>query len=179
MIKSYLLELNDVHREMIFDWRNHESIRKVMFNSNPIPFATHIKWFDAVKKDDKKKFFVAYYGENNPIGLCSFVDIDENSKKAYYGMYASPIAFKGSGAIIQFLALEKFFIEFEFNKIYCDVLSFNIDAMKLHKKFNFKEEGFFREDFFNGHKYIDVIRFSLLKKEWLRSRDKFLKIFNA
>ncbi len=59
----------------LFKWRNHSAIRKNFFNSNPISWDEHKRWFDTKSKDPNTNIYIACCGEEK-VGTVRFDDVD-------------------------------------------------------------------------------------------------------
>lgn len=55
----------------LYEWRNSPEIRKNSFNSKPLSFDEHIKWFEKKSNDLDTVFYVAYF-EKDKIGVIRF-----------------------------------------------------------------------------------------------------------
>jgi len=78
--------------QQIYDWANHPSVRLQSFNSAPIPFKNHQKWFSNKLTDKNCHFFI---GELNgiPFGTIRF-DVKENIATISYSVAEH---FRGQG----------------------------------------------------------------------------------
>ena len=167
-IKLRRLEERDL--ELVLSWRNSYDVRKNMYTSHEITFNEHEAWYGEVKKDTSKLYFIAEL-DDKPIGVIGFTDINREAKIASWAFYASPVAPKGAGSLMEFRALEYSFTVLGLYKLQCEILEFNQLVIKLHQKFNFKIEGTHRKAFFNGEEYYDVIHMGLFSHEWESIRD--------
>lgn len=46
----------------LYHWRNHPKISHSSFNTKPIPWKKHEKWFKEKSKDSNVAIYIAYYG---------------------------------------------------------------------------------------------------------------------
>jgi hypothetical protein len=51
-------------------------------------------------------------------------------------------------------------------------LAFNKAVIKLHKKFGFQEEGYFRQHIKKDDQFLDVVALAILREEWRVRRSK-------
>lgn len=88
--------------QQIYDWANHPSVRKQSFNSAPIPFENHKKWFSNKLIDKNCYFFI---GELNsiPFGTIRF-DVKDNIATISYSVAEQ---FRGQGLGTLLLKLGK------------------------------------------------------------------------
>ena len=69
------LELKDL--EEILEWRNHPSIRKVMFQQDKIEWEEHLKWFER-RACNSEIIDMIYTKSEENIGYMSFEPINNN-----------------------------------------------------------------------------------------------------
>lgn len=60
--------------KLIFEWRNHTSIRSFSINSDPIPWESHQQWFGKVLQDANRPLYIAELADS-AVGVIRF-DID-------------------------------------------------------------------------------------------------------
>lgn len=126
---------------MILEWRNHDNIRKWMYNSKPIPKETHLKFIENLELDKNNRYFLVQKNNEN-LGVIYFHNIDFTSKNTYFGLYVNPyINVSGIGSLLEELCQEYAFDVLQVNTLSLEVFSNNIKAIKLYKKYNFNEIG--------------------------------------
>jgi len=124
---------------MILEWRNHENIRKWMYNSEIISETSHLKFIENLKTDTKNEYFLVKK-ENIEIGVIYFNNIDIINKCTYFGLYANPfIKLTGVGRILEEICISYVFEVLKFYKLKLEVFSKNERALNLYKKYQFKE----------------------------------------
>jgi UDP-4-amino-4,6-dideoxy-N-acetyl-beta-L-altrosamine N-acetyltransferase len=152
----------------IRDIRNEVNVRKYMTNNKKISIKEHLEW--------KKNFEISksnfFYGIKYNYDLIGGLSLKDYNKKSLSGEWAFYISGKkniiGLGASIEFLAIKHFFDFFKLRKLYCYVLNHNLEVVKLHKKFGFKEISFVEYVHNNSlPKHIfNAIYLSLGKSNW-------------
>ena len=68
--------------DLIFKWANDEDERRNSFNSEPIPYENHCRWYRNKMESEDTYIFVLMYG-NIPIGQCR-LDIEEGDALISY-----------------------------------------------------------------------------------------------
>lgn len=152
----------------IRDIRNEKNIRKNMTNDNKISIKEHLEWKNNFEIS-KSNFF---YGIKYNYDLVGGLSLKGYNKKSLSGEWAFYISekknFIGLGASVEFLAIKYFFDFFKLRKLYCYVLNHNLEVIKLHRKFGFKETSF--DNYFQNNtltKHIfGAIYLSLEKNNW-------------
>lgn len=134
-IKLRTIEPDDIYK--LFEWRNHPDIQSKSFNTNPILWVEHEKWFKAKINDPDTTIFMAYCGENS-IGSIRFENKDDAVKVSV--MLNPSFIGKGFGTEIIRLAVKKFVSEKKSNKpIIAEIKKDNIASIKAFQKAGFKE----------------------------------------
>jgi len=65
-------------------------------------------------------------------------------------------------------------------QVFKEVLDLNMKVIKLHKKFQFKEEGIFKTHIYKNEQYQDVICLALFREDWLEHKNNlFGTVFRA
>jgi UDP-4-amino-4,6-dideoxy-N-acetyl-beta-L-altrosamine N-acetyltransferase len=170
-----LREMTEDDLEMVWKWRNLESVRAYMYTDHVISIEEHRAWY-AKAKEDSNSVYLICEEQGVAIGVVNFVQIDRVNNKSFWGFYlGQQDGPRGRGSIMEYLALEYAFGRLELRKLCGEVLSFNEHVLKLHKKFGFHEEGCFRQHVLKNGEYEDVIAIGLLAEEWAEKREKMEK----
>lgn len=159
--------------EIMLAWRNMPDVRKNMYNTHKISLGEHLKWWQKTQMDDSAQYFFYEY-QGIACGVTCFKDIDSLSSQAMWGFYTSPNAPLGTGSRMELLMLDYAFNELNLHKLSCEVLDYNIAVVKLHKRFGFVEEEYFREHHFYQNQYVGVHRLAILADEWKQVRHNSL-----
>ena len=169
-----LREIRDNELELMLGWRNSHIVRANMYNRHEISLEEHLLWWEKTRLRLDQKYFI-YERNGNALGIVGFTLIDYKNRNSSWAFYASPDAPRGSGSFMEFLALEYVFRDLSFNKLYCEVLSFNVAVIKLHKKFGFQTEGIFRDHHMVDEHFVDIYRLGILANEWGENRLEILQ----
>ena len=165
-----LREIGSNELELILSWRNAPSVRNNMFTRQVISLKDHTNWWAKVQQRSDQKYFM-YEHRGLALGVMSFNDIDHVNGGGSWGFYASPLAPKGTGSRMWFLALEWFFGNMGLHRLYSEVLDFNEASLGLHRKFGFVQEGVKRKHHKMEDGYHDVFCFGMLMDEWAAKRE--------
>ena len=129
------IQLNEAKKHLILKWRNHQDIRKWMFDNTLISDEEHCEYIKSLRgKKDKKYFLVRY--QQRDIGVVDFTDISKES--VCIGLYANP-NLKGVGKILIQSILTYGFHTLKTQRLIAEVFEDNIKAIKLYTAFGFKE----------------------------------------
>lgn len=161
-----LRELEGSNRDIIYNWRNKESIRKNMYNDQPIYYETHCKWFEDVLTNQREYYRIFVYKEK-PIGLVSFKNSAQQNDSCVWGFYIGEInSPKGSGTVMGRLALDYAFHLLGRKMVVGEVLSFNKISQLFHEKLGFMNKGNIEKKIIRNNEVIDVIRYEISEAQW-------------
>jgi UDP-4-amino-4,6-dideoxy-N-acetyl-beta-L-altrosamine N-acetyltransferase len=168
---------------LILKWRNQPEIREKMYTTHVISETEHRAYFERIKDDATKLYFMCIDEQEQPVGVINFMDIDTKNRMAFWGFYSGNSARRGVGTQMEYLALSYAFDEMNLHKLNAEVLSTNKPVLDFHQKFGFQLEGTFREHHLTPEGYVDIYRIAILQQDWeqawrekARSRlDKALK----
>lgn len=140
-ITGQRIRLRPAHEEdskMIFAWANDPETRKVSFLSNPIPWATHERWFAATVRSLLHRFWMAMDANDTPVGSIRFTlegteaTLSVSTAPAYRG--------KGLGAEIVQVGCRRLFATTDTEVIHAYVKPENEASKKLFTKTGFLEK---------------------------------------
>ena len=160
--------------ETILGWRNAPSVRENMYNQNIITLEQHRSWWAKTRIKDDVQYFL-YKNCDIPFGVVAFTEINKYQGHASWGFYADPDAPRGTGSWMEVLALDFALIELGLNKLYCEVLSYNVGVINKHKKFGFEIEGVFVDQFKNKNGYADIIRLANFRSVLRKKRTEIIE----
>ncbi len=128
-------ELNHSEIELVWKWRNNNSIRKWMFDQDFISFENHLKFIKKLSEKKDKLYFLAKR-EQIPVGVFSIVDI--KGKTGEWGYYIAPEYHDHNlGVEFYYYGLQFIFEKLNFEKIVGYALIKNKAANSLNDLFGF------------------------------------------
>lgn len=163
----YLRDVRVDDKEAIYQWRNSPDVARYMYTDHHITEVEHEHWFQNALKDPRRKYWIIMY-DREAIGLVNLYDIDEKNRRCFWAFYISSqnVRGKGTGSFVEYQIMKYVFEDLEYNKLCCEVLSFNQSVIDMHKSFGFREEGIYRQHMLKNGKYADVVALAMLKSEW-------------
>ena len=161
-----ILKVNDEIKVKVRQWRNKEEIRKYMLSQHIITKEEHLNWIESLKNRNDWKFWVVFVDEV-PIGSVYLQNIDYTKLTSEWGFYIGEDDYlgKGLGKYILFKFLKMFFEEMNFNILFTKVISSNIAALNIYKKFRFK----MINDFFDNQRKVVLLKFT--QKDWSKWKE--------
>ena len=170
------IELNDT--DNIIKWRNQLFVRNKLFFQGELTRSNHIEYYNnnivtgkvvqfiiSVKNDDNSQF--------TDVGTAFLKNIDLNNKKAEFGIFIGEPSALGHGygtkAIKKIMCYA--FEELKLNRIYLQVLTNNLPAIKAYQKSGLLIEGVLKQSFFVDDGFIDVCIMAITKDIWKKEND--------
>lgn len=169
--------LQEEDLQTVLQWRNHKSIRMNMRNNHVITYEEHRAWFDRIRQEKSSLWYVYADSLGNKRGVTYFTDYDEDARNSFFGLYSSPGSPPGTGAKIEFVALEHAFNVLNLQKLFCNVFVFNRNVLQMHLKFGFSIEKEFNNYIFDKDRNCNVVRLCMSSDTWNANRLFFSKYF--
>lgn len=152
--------------EIVREWRNSKEVSSYMYNENYISEEQQIKWYENINWNNSVYWIIEYNGKK--LGLASINSIDRVLQSCYWAFYLGDTSVRGVGigGKVEYNVLKYVFEELNLNKLRCEVFVSNDKVIKMHEKFGFRREAYYREHCKKNQKYEDVVGLAILKSEW-------------
>lgn len=162
-----LSPLREEDIELVRTWRNSPDVAKYMYTDDLITEEQQKEWFENITRRLDCKYFIINY-EGKKIGFASLTNINPVLQSCYWAFYLGETAIRGAGvgSKIEYNILNYVFEELKLNKLRCEVFVENDKVIKMHEKFGFRREAYYREHCIKGDKKLDVVGLAILKNEW-------------
>lgn len=126
-------------KKMVLQWRNHESIKRWMYDKNNISLDNHLKYIESLQNARDKQYFVVKR-DVVYLGVVDFIHINKIQSCAELGLYVNPFEkVTGIGKILIEVAIKYAFNTLKVKKLTLEVFSDNTRALALYERYNFKE----------------------------------------
>jgi [ribosomal protein S5]-alanine N-acetyltransferase len=163
------LEIDDY--KLINKWRNDPEISNMLVGNKIFVSSVREKaWVEEKIHNDRLEMYFALCNKetNEMVGYSSIRQINWRNKSACWGglTLGKEHWKKGYAMAANALILEFAFDELGINKFYTDYLEEHEVSAGIFKKMGFKEEGIARQDVFKNNKFHNVVKVSLLKREY-------------
>ena len=130
-------ELSQEEKEMVLQWRNHDTVRRWMYQKDPIALEDHLSYIDSLEHREDRCYFLVKKGDL-PIGVIDFTSINKEQKSAEIGLYAAP-TLKGVGKDLMRAIIEYGSKQMGLQRLLANVYKNNERAIKLYKTYGFDE----------------------------------------
>jgi len=163
------LEIDDY--KLINKWRNSPIINKSIVGNRHFVSSEKEKLMveDAIQNDRVNMILAICEKESsNMVGYTAIRKINWRNKSANWAgiIIGEEYWNKGYASAANPLILKFIFEELGVNRVYSDYLEGHIISEKMFKKMGFTTEGIGRQEFFKEGKYHNIVRVSLLKREY-------------
>jgi UDP-4-amino-4,6-dideoxy-N-acetyl-beta-L-altrosamine N-acetyltransferase len=139
--KNFVL-LTKEEKEMVWSWRNHDNVRKWMYNSDLIPWENHLNFIISLEQRTDCVYWMVYKN-NQPYGVVNITDVDYSKRIGEVGLYRNPLIQDNGGGL-----------DFYYN--YYDFLFFSIGFEMLKAGMSPHNDIAILLNSFLGFKYIDI-----------------------
>jgi UDP-4-amino-4,6-dideoxy-N-acetyl-beta-L-altrosamine N-acetyltransferase len=175
-----VVEMRDLRpddREKIRRWRNKPNVGLHQFTDHYIGVEEHERWFARVISDPTVRYWVITWNGKD-VGIASLYHIDRRHQRCYWAFYIAEERFRGRGigSLVEYFVLEHVFENLKLNKLCCEVLASNPAVTKMHQRFAFREEGYFRGHVIKNGQPADVHAMAILREEWAGRRPSIQKL---
>lgn len=148
-------------------WINLEEISYFNGSRFPVSYVEQKEYYQRLIKDSSKKKLIIVDKQNQKVGLISLMKIDYKNANAEIAVYIDPdYQNKGFASKSLKLMVNFAFYEMRMNKIYANILDFNVASIKTFQKAGFRHEATLKENFYSSNKFHDIFIFSLFKIDY-------------
>ena len=169
--RAVLLPFDEKYCEVVRKWINQPDVRAGTGTKGPVSDFEHSRWYRDLMEDLARCAFIIgrrVDQETTPVGLIGLSNIDLRSRSAEYWIYIGDTSNRRQGLASDatFSILDFAFNSLGLHRVYLHVMEDNLPAMNLYRKFGFFEEGVAREHVFIRGRFMNMVQFSLLEKEF-------------
>ncbi|HEY5638739.1 MAG TPA: GNAT family protein [Dehalococcoidia bacterium] len=173
MIEGKLVRLRAVEpedAENAFRWMNDREVTRNLMARYPFSLESEREWVKGAGKplDFGNVRLAVETKEGVHIGHCGLHNGSAESRHAELGIMLGEKDYWGRGfGTDTMLTLLRFaFEQMNLHKVSLGVFEFNERGLAMYTKLGFVEEGRFREDLFQDGRYWDLVRMSILRREY-------------
>lgn len=160
------VNLTQKQKDTVRRWRNHENVRKWMYQDHTISPEEHTKFVEILKVDDRNFYWLVKKNKDEYIGVVSLNAVDLRNKNARLGIYSNPDCKSSKPGYILIECLKKLAFDIvHLHTLTLEVIDNNQRAIDFYKKSGFSNEGKLREYVFKNGNWYDVIVMGIIKKD--------------
>ena len=161
------------YTEGLYNWANDDGVTHYMVTGlkPSIKESMEKLYNDIINNNAELVFTIVDKETDKAIGLVGLYSINLQVRSAEFRIIIGEKSFWGKGIGTE---CTKWIISYAFrslnlNKVWLGVNEENLGAVKSYQKSGFVYEGKLRQEVYRNNQYYDIIRMSILKKEWERN----------
>ncbi|MBF91555.1 MAG: hypothetical protein CMP34_01960 [Rickettsiales bacterium] len=164
------LELKEI--EIARNLHNDNSVLKFLTDPSKVSKIQQSKWFFSLEQSSKS-FRLIIFEKNSMtfVGIFRIDQLDLKNKSVVIGLDITPKQRGKKFSLKIYHYLLQYIYKIGINRVSLETLETNYVAINLYKKLGFKNEGRLREAIWRDGRFLDCIKFSLLKKEYLDAKN--------
>ncbi len=168
-------DLTQYEKTMILEWRNHPSVREVMYSRSEIEIEAHLSFIDRLLGLENEKKYFLVFKDDTPVGVMNVHY--ECKNKVEFGYYISPKYFGTDLSVVYYYrCLEFIFDSIDVDIVFGYIKKENKKAYLLTKLFGFTRTTTKKE--IKGEGVNDYYYVELNKDLWRNSLKQSDKIKN-
>lgn len=168
LVRLRALEPEDAERA--FRWINDREVTRFLMARYPISLAAEKEWAEGAAKmpDFSDVRFAIETQEGEHIGICGLHRVSAEDRHAELGILIGEKDYwsRGYGTDAMITLLRFAFDQMNLHKVALGVFEFNGRGMTVYRRCGFVEEGRFREEIYRDGRYWDLVRMSVLRREF-------------
>lgn len=125
---------------LTWEWANDPEVRDASFSTDPIPWASHVKWFEHKLSDQNCFFFIALDENGSPVGQVR-LDRDDSGQAEIHLCLGKNKRGLGYGPIMVGKAVEEIFARTSVSSVHAFIKVQNQASLKVFEKAGFKRQG--------------------------------------
>ena len=174
--KNYVM-LEDDEKQQMLEWRNHENIRKNMYNTQLISLESHMAFIKSLEVRTDR-FYWKVSDNDRPIGSFNIVDVDWDKGTAELGYYMAPeLLGGGDGIFFIYNILAFIFDVLKLNSLYGATNVENKAAAYIDEYYGFVKTG--KKTLLVDGKEVDFDEHCLTSESFNKGRTEKIKIENV
>ena len=135
-MEAYLRPVSVEDLEQLRQWRNHPSVRAMMFHTHEVGPQEHQQWFSRVSADPNRRLSI-FMLDDQPSG---FVQFTHDGNQAEWGFHLAPsMQGQGYGLLLGQAALSYAFEQLQLDAVVGKVRSDNQPSLNFHRRLGFTE----------------------------------------
>ncbi|HEX3031368.1 MAG TPA: UDP-4-amino-4,6-dideoxy-N-acetyl-beta-L-altrosamine N-acetyltransferase [Bacillota bacterium] len=175
-----LLKITEADLEMIMHWRMLPEVTRYMYTDPILTIEDQKHWLNWINTNPSVRYWILQV-EGEKIGVINLYDIDLKNRRCLWGHYIGNVAYRGKGIAktIECNIYDFVFDVLQFNKVGCEIMAFNENAIALHQKLGSEIEATFKEHICKGGEFYDVVFVGITRSKWqsIKGQYNYEKIF--
>lgn len=167
-----LMEERDL--ALVFGWRNSDRVRLKMFESEPIPWENHLKWFSGLQGNVESKAFM-FECMGDALGVVCAKAVAARQKRWIWGCYlGDQNIFPGAGTIMGILAMVELFEVLGIEELVGEMVSSNRVSERFNARLGFRTVSHFVKTTSTGRD-VPATLLTQTRWEWIRNKPALIE----
>jgi RimJ/RimL family protein N-acetyltransferase len=146
-------------------WINDPETARYLGMSWPISTRDQLDWFERLRKDTDRKKVAIQLQEGELIGLLSLMNMDRINQSVEMGItIGAEHRGKGLASRAVHLGVQILFSQFNFHRIWAEILETNEACLRLFKNAGFDQEGVLKESVYWEGRRIGKVTVAKLRR---------------
>lgn len=160
--------------ETVLQWRNLDSVRLMMFESEPISWDQHVKWMTSLAGNPHSHCLMFEY-KGQPYGVVTAKLYRPEQRQWIWGCYLGrPGELRRGGAIMGMLALEYIFEQLGVENLIGEAVATNEHSLKFNDRLGFKRRGTFSQKTSTGQ-VVEAMLLVFPPGEWPKHKARLMR----
>ena len=161
------IELDDIDGGWL-SWVNDKRVSEQLTSVFPMTREDLARYYEDSKPPGAAMFAVCTVEDDTYIGNARLSSIDWRHRKCTYGRLIGATEYRGKGHGTEALRLllRYAFIRLGMNRVHTVVFAGNEASVRSNEKAGMKKEGVLRQALYHGGRYVDVVKFAMLRPEF-------------
>lgn len=101
------VDLSKEQKEIVLSWRNHDKVRNMMVNKEPISLNNHLKFIEGLKEREDCYYWLVEDPSGVEVGVLDIIHVDYDNDEGEIGYYINP---EESGKGFEFMIECNYFV---------------------------------------------------------------------
>lgn len=158
-----LRPMTEADQSQVLAWRTDPEISRRMYTDIQEPsLARQLEWFRRVSASPRHEYWMIE-NRGRPVGVANLSAVEPEHARTDWAFYLGDPSTRGSGigAKVEYAVIYYVFFHRRLGKLSCQVLSNNLEVVRLHEKFGFEREGVLRRHYCRAGEWLDVYLLAL------------------
>ena len=169
--KVKCVNLTEDHLERVLSWRTQEDVTSNLFTDIDADIGKQRAWFKSIKDGKECHYWLILY-DGTPIGSIFLHDIHPIHRRAGYGLYIGPPAYRGQGLGKQIIPAFYSFIfkrsGLGIHKFFMEALADNLKILGMHILHGCRIIGISKDHIFKRGEFRDVMLLEMDADLWAK-----------
>jgi hypothetical protein len=171
------LELRRIKKDdlaRIMNWRMDPEVTKYMYTDPKLNLEKQLDWYERIIDRSTESYWLIVMDDTS-IGVLNLSEIDIVNRRCSWAYYIGDTSFRGRGIArnLECNIYDYVFEVLDFNKLCCEVFTFNDKVISIHKKFGSEIEGTLKQHIYKNGQFYDIVSMGITKDKWTKIKAEY------